>query len=112
MDGLNGLRNGSSLQVNCTKAHKKTELKKGEQNVTQEEIEDFNTSINRLYSVSGVSLILLNAIPGFILDYSKNNSKTVGIGLFKGYCILMAISFMFNTAASVMQGFQNTTIGE
>ncbi|CBY32290.1 unnamed protein product [Oikopleura dioica] len=85
-------------------------VKRGEANVTQEEIEDFNTSINRLYSVSGISLILLNVIPGCILDYSKNRSKTVGIGIFKGYCILIAIAFVFNTAASIMQGFQNTSI--
>ena len=80
--------------------------------MSQAEIEDFITSINRLYSVSGISLILLNIIPGFILDYSKNHSKTIGVGLFKGYCVLMTASFIFNTAASIMQGFQNTTIGK
>ena len=96
----------------CSWTHKETEIKKGEANATQEEIEDFNTSINRLYSISGVSLILLNVIPGCILDYSKNRSETIGIGIFKGYCILINVSFVFNTAASIMQGFQNTSIGK
>ena len=102
----------STLKTNIKATVFITVKKRGDPDVSQDEIQDFITSINRLYSVSGISLILLNIIPGFILDYSKNHSKTIGVGLFKGYCVLMTASFIFNTAASIMQGFQNTTIGK
>ena len=66
--------------------------------------------LSRKISYITFGLIILNAIPGLVIDFCRKKWNNEPKGAAIGISICFTLSFIFVCAGSILSGFQNETI--
>lgn len=67
---------------------------------------EFNDQINTVYSILSITLIVLNAMPGILVDTCRRTFQNPSKGITVGISICFGLSFIFMFVASLLGGIR------